>query len=119
MHLGLPARTMHPCGPPLRPAKSFHDGGRNSVAKSSPAKAALDFIKKHGAKIVDFKFIDMPGMWQHTSVPVSEVDENAFIHGIGFDGSSIRGFQAIQESDMIMLAEPSSARVDSFCSVPT
>ena len=89
------------------------------MAKASPAKAALDFIKKSGAKIVDFKFIDMPGMWQHTSVPVSEVDENSFVHGIGFDGSSIRGFQAIQESDMIMLPEPSSARVDTFCSVPT
>lgn len=89
------------------------------MAAASPAKAALAFIKKHGAKIVDLKFIDMPGMWQHTSMPTSEVDEKAFIHGIGFDGSSIRGFQEIQESDMIMLPDPSTARVDTFCSIPT
>ena len=89
------------------------------MAAASPAKAALAFIKKHGAKIVDLKFIDMPGMWQHTSLPASEIDEKAFRYGIGFDGSSIRGFQEIQESDMIMLPDPSTARVDTFCSVPT
>jgi glutamine synthetase len=93
------------------------EGGR--VAAASPAKSALDFIKRKGAKIVDFKFIDMPGMWQHTSVPIEAVDESAFVDGIGFDGSSIRGFQAIQESDMVLLPDPRTARMDSFCAVPT
>ena len=83
------------------------------------SKSALDFIKKNGAKIVDFKFIDIPGMWQHTSVPVDQVDENTFVHGIGFDGSSIRGFQEIQESDMVLLPDPASVRLDTFLSIPT
>src|SRR5579863_1298424 len=105
-------------------ARRYHNRSRGGeeafVAKSgSPAKAALDFIKKRGAKIVDFKFIDMPGMWQHTSVPAETVGESEFADGIGFDGSSIRGFQEIQESDMVLLPDPATARVDSFCSVPT
>jgi glutamine synthetase len=89
------------------------------VAAAPPSKSALDFIKKNGAKIVDFKFIDVPGMWQHSSVPAETVDANTFEHGVGFDGSSIRGFQEIQESDMVLLPEPKTARVDSFCSIPT
>jgi glutamine synthetase len=90
------------------------------VAKGRPAgSSALDFIKRSGAKIVDFKFIDIPGMWQHTSVPADVVDADTFVHGIGFDGSSIRGFQEIQESDMVLLPDPGSARVDSFCAIPT
>ncbi|MBV8082556.1 MAG: glutamine synthetase beta-grasp domain-containing protein, partial [Candidatus Eremiobacteraeota bacterium] len=83
------------------------------------SKSSLDFIKKHGAKIVDFKFIDVPGMWQHTSVPADQVDDSTFEHGIGFDGSSIRGFQEIQESDMVLLPDPESVRLDTFCAIPT
>ncbi len=83
------------------------------------AKSALDFAKKHGAKIIDFKFIDLPGMWQHTSVPADQLDDATFEHGIGFDGSSIRGFQEIQESDMVLLPDPESARLDTFCAIPT
>jgi glutamine synthetase len=89
------------------------------VATASAAKSALDFIKKKGAKIVDFKFIDLPGMWQHTSLPADKVDADTFASGIGFDGSSIRGFQQIQESDMVLLPNPASARVDGFCNIPT
>jgi len=89
------------------------------VAAASAEKTATDFIKKHGAKIVDFKFIDIPGMWQHTSVPAGAVDEDCLKHGIGFDGSSIRGFQEIQESDMVLLPDVKSARVDPFCNIPT
>ena len=89
------------------------------MAQATAVKKALDYLKRKGAKIVDFKFIDMPGMWQHTSVPVEAVDEGAFVDGIGFDGSSIRGFQEIQESDMVLLPDPASARVDTFCAVPT
>ncbi|HLW37084.1 MAG TPA: type I glutamate--ammonia ligase [Candidatus Eremiobacteraceae bacterium] len=89
------------------------------MAAASAEKTATDFIKKHGAKIVDFKFIDIPGMWQHTSVPAGAVDEDCLKHGIGFDGSSIRGFQEIQESDMVLLPDVKSARVDPFCNIPT
>jgi glutamine synthetase len=102
----------------MRRAQLFMERS-DHVATASAAKSALDFIKKHGAKIVDFKFIDMPGMWQHTSVPAAGVDEGTFASGIGFDGSSIRGFQEIQESDMVLLPDPASARVDSFCNIPT
>jgi len=89
------------------------------VPPASAAKSALAFIKKCGAKVVDFKFIDMPGMWQHTSLPADQVDEGTFAYGIGFDGSSIRGFQEIQESDMVLLPDPGSGRVDTFCNIPT
>ena len=86
---------------------------------ASAEKAALDFLKKHGIKIVDFKFIDLPGMWQHTSVPVDQIDASTFENGIGFDGSSIRGFQEIQESDMVLIPDPASVRVDTFLNIPT
>ncbi len=89
------------------------------MAVASADKSAIDFIKKNGAKIVDFKFIDMPGMWQHTSIPADQVDVDTLNNGIGFDGSSIRGFQEIQESDMLLLPDPATARMDPFCNIPT
>ena len=86
---------------------------------ASAAKAALDFIKKNGIKIIDLKFIDIPGMWQHASLPANQVDEDTFATGIGFDGSSIRGFQEIQESDMVLMPDPRSVRLDTFLNIPT
>jgi glutamine synthetase len=76
-------------------------------------------IKTNGIKIVDLKFNDLPGLWQHFSIPVNELGDSIWKEGIGFDGSSIRGFQKIQESDMIMVLDPSSAVVDPVCEVPT
>ena len=64
------------------------------------AKDVLKLAKEKGAKIVDLRFIDLPGLWQHFSIPVSELSEEIFEDGLGFDGSSIRGFQSIDESDM-------------------
>ncbi|MEE8261248.1 MAG: type I glutamate--ammonia ligase [Gammaproteobacteria bacterium] len=78
-----------------------------------------DLIKKHGIKIVDFRFIDMPGLWQHFSVTLDEINEGLFADGIGFDGSSIRGFQEIQESDMVLLPDSDSAFVDPYLEIPT
>lgn len=78
-----------------------------------------DLIKKHGIKIVDFRFIDMPGLWQHFSVTTDEINEGLFADGIGFDGSSIRGFQEIQESDMVLLPDSDSAFVDPYLEIPT
>ncbi|MCH8290588.1 type I glutamate--ammonia ligase [Candidatus Poribacteria bacterium] len=79
----------------------------------------IAFAKEKGIRIVDVKFTDLPGMWQHFSIPVSELDEGAFEDGLGFDGSSIRGFQAINESDMLLFPDPNTAIVDPVCQIPT
>lgn len=82
-------------------------------------KNAFALADKYGAKMVDFKFIDFPGMWQHFSVPLVELTEDSFDEGFGFDGSSIRGWQEIQESDMLIKADPTTAVVDPFMQTPT
>jgi glutamine synthetase len=85
----------------------------------------ISFIKKNYIEIVDLKFNDLPGLWQHFSIPASEltgIDDptrGIWVDGIGFDGSSIRGFQAIQESDMILIPDPNTAVIDPMCEVPT
>lgn len=75
--------------------------------------------KEKGVQIVDFKFMDLPGMWQHFSIPATELEEDMFDEGLGFDGSSIRGFQAINESDMLLFPDPDTAIVDPVCQIPT
>jgi len=82
-------------------------------------KEVLDTIKKQDVKMVDFKFMDFPGQWQHFSVPASQLLEESFEEGFGFDGSSIRGWQAINESDMLIMPDPATAMVDPFCKVKT
>jgi len=80
-------------------------------------------VKQHKITVVDFKFNDLPGLWQHFSVPVAELSQSAkegvWNEGIGFDGSSIRGFQKIQESDMNLFPDPSTAILDPVCEEPT
>lgn len=83
------------------------------------AKDVLAFAKEKDVKMVDVKFIDLPGMWQHFSVPLQEFDEGTFTEGLGFDGSSIRGFRVINESDMILLPDPETACIDPFCKATT
>ena len=75
--------------------------------------------KEKNVKIVDLKFMDLPGMWQHFSIMVGELSEDLFTEGIGFDGSSIRGFQAINESDMLLFPDPATALIDPVCQIPT
>jgi glutamine synthetase len=75
--------------------------------------------KDAGIKIVDLRFIDLPGMWQHFSLPVEDLDDDLFSDGIGFDGSSIRGFQQIHESDMLLVADAETAVVDPVLQIPT
>ncbi len=75
--------------------------------------------KENNVKIVDLKFMDLPGMWQHFSIMVDELSEDLFAEGIGFDGSSIRGFQAINESDMLLFPDPETALIDPVCQIPT
>jgi glutamine synthetase len=79
----------------------------------------MKFIKDEGIQIIDLKFVDMPGLWQHFSVSAREFEEDAFTEGVGFDGSSIRGFQAINESDMLLVPDPDATFVDPFTAVPT
>ncbi|SVD55525.1 uncharacterized protein METZ01_LOCUS408379, partial [marine metagenome] len=82
-------------------------------------KEVLDLAKKNGVKIVDIKFTDLLGSWQHFSVPTSELEENLFEDGLGFDGSSIRGWQAINNSDMLVIPDPTTAMMDPFMNDPT
>jgi glutamine synthetase len=79
----------------------------------------LSMMKENGAKMVDLRFMDFPGLWQHFSVPVSEVDESVFEDGFGFDGSSIRGWQPINASDMLVIPDPVTAKMDPFYAEPT
>ena len=64
--------------------------------------------------MVDLRFIDLPGVWQHTSVPIHRLEEASFEDGFGFDGSSIRGYQPINASDMLMIPDASTAQMDPF-----
>ncbi len=82
-------------------------------------KAAIELGKKNGAVMVDLKFIDLPGKWQHTTVPFELLEESSFEDGVGFDGSSIRGFQPINQSDMLLIPDPETAVMDPFTKYPT
>jgi glutamine synthetase len=82
-------------------------------------KEVVELAKKKAVRIVDIKFTDLLGAWQHFSVPTSELEESLFEDGLGFDGSSIRGWQAINNSDMIVLPDPTTAMMDPFMKVPT
>lgn len=91
----------------------------NGLASSTAAQEVIALAGSKGMKMVDLKFVDLPGTWQHFSIPVGEMDESLFKEGIGFDGSSIRGFQKIHESDMLLFPDPATAVVDPACKVPT
>ncbi len=82
-------------------------------------KEVLQFAKEKNAKMVDFKFLDFIGIWQHFSTPVSELKEEIFEEGLGFDGSSIRGWQPIHASDMLVVPDPVTAVMDPFMESPT
>ncbi|HEX7629517.1 MAG TPA: type I glutamate--ammonia ligase, partial [Candidatus Methylomirabilis sp.] len=82
-------------------------------------KEVMKMTKAQGVKMVDLKFMDYPGMWQHLTVPISQLEEDSFEEGFGFDGSSIRGWQAIHASDMLLLPDPATAVMDPFTAAPT
>ena len=79
----------------------------------TPAEAVA-FAKNEGVEYIDVRFTDLPGRWQHFSIPAHALDEDVFSEGLGFDGSSIQGFQSIEASDMLLLLDPSSAFVDPY-----
>jgi glutamine synthetase len=82
-------------------------------------KDVLDMAKENGAKVVDLRFMDFPGLWQHFTVPISELEESSFEDGFGFDGSSIRGWQPIHASDMLVVPDATTAKMDPFYEAPT
>src|SRR5207247_9472958 len=81
-----------------------------SGSKTSP-REVIERAKAEGVEVVDVRFIDLPGTWQHFSLPLGELEEDSFSEGLGFDGSSIRGFQAIDESEMLLIPDPGSATI--------
>ena len=85
----------------------------------STPKSVIEMAKKTGAKMVDIKFVDTFGTWQHFSCPIAELTEEVFSEGFGFDGSSIRGWKSIEASDMLAMPDPDTAFIDPFCAVPT
>src|SRR5436309_11148901 len=106
----------------MPPAAKSATSKRGTSEPAASAISGADAIRKArdaGVQIVDLRFADMPGTWQHFSLPASELTEELFREGIGFDGSSIRGFQAIHESDMLLFPDAASAFVDPCLKVPT
>jgi glutamine synthetase len=83
------------------------------------AKSVLEFAGKHDVKILDLRFTDTPGLWHHISYPIEQLTEASFEDGFGIDGSSIRGWTAIQESDMILMPDAGTHLLDPFTDVPT
>ena len=79
----------------------------------------FSYAKKNDAEMVDLKFVDMLGSWQHCSFPIDHLDKDTFDEGLGFDGSSIRGWMGIHESDMMAVPDPTTTRLDPFFTRPT
>src|SRR5581483_5197813 len=89
-----------------------------SGSKTS-AREVLERAKATGVEVVDVRFVDLIGTWQHFSLPLGQLDEGSFTEGLGFDGSSIRGFHTIDESDMLLIPDPESATIDPVLSHKT
>jgi len=79
----------------------------------------MNIVSENHIKLIDLKFMDFPGLWQHLTVPADKLDSDAFEDGFGFDGSSLRGWQKIFESDMLIIPDPATAIIDPFYEVPT
>src|SRR5438128_6829197 len=88
------------------------------LSMSTP-RQVLELAKKAEARMVDVKFVDTFGTWQHFSMPIGEISEESFSEGLGFDGSSIRGWKSIEASDMLAIPDPATAFIDPFMAVPT
>jgi glutamine synthetase len=95
---------------------SSTDSGEQTAAAagaSTPVQV-LEFASKRGVEFVDLKFVDLPGTWQHMTLPLGAIDADDFESGLGFDGSSIRGFQEIHESDMLLMPDAGTALIDPY-----
>ena len=89
------------------------------ASQADLVQSALRKARDADCRIVDVRFTDLPGTWQHFSIPLDKLDEDVFAEGLGFDGSSVRGFQQIHESDMLVMPDPTTAFVDPTLEVPT
>src|SRR6266567_2567342 len=78
------------------------------------AKTVLTFVVDQGAKFVSVRFTDLPGAWHHLTFPISQLSEDSFTEGFGFDASSLRGWAAINESDMLLMPDPRRFWIDPF-----
>jgi glutamine synthetase len=87
--------------------------------KCATAEDLVKAIKDEKVQMIDLRFTDLPGVWQHFSVPPGAASIDALSEGIGFDGSSIRGFQEIQESDMLVVPDPATAFLDPYSPAST
>jgi glutamine synthetase len=83
------------------------------------AKEVLTYCREKGVQAVDLRFVDLPGTWHHTTIPVNELSEAVFENGLGFDGSSIRGWKSINESDMLIVPQPDTVFLDPFTEMQT
>ena len=83
------------------------------------SKTVLEFARNNDAKILDLRFTDIPGLWHHVSYPIDQLTESSFTDGFGIDGSSIRGWAAIHESDMLLMPDAGTHLLDPFTEVPT
>src|SRR5437773_5880850 len=92
---------------------------RHYIGQAAVGHEALTWAQETRAVMVDLKFCDLLGTWQHVSLPISGFGESAFGEGLGFDGSSIRGWQGISESDMLLMPDAASAILDPATEVPT
>jgi glutamine synthetase len=90
-----------------------------SAAGAHTAAEVLEFATERSVEMVDLKFVDLPGTWQHMTLPLAAIDAGDFDDGLGFDGSSIRGFQEIHESDMLLIPDPGTAFIDPYYTRPT
>src|SRR6516162_8807184 len=102
---------------PLRPHKLSSTYPYHSLPGDRPAmtpKEVLTLVREKEIKAIDLRFVDFPGTWQHFTIPANQLEESTFEDGLGFDGSSIRGWQAINESDMLVIPQADTAFVDPF-----
>src|SRR5207237_5310542 len=91
----------------------------NPMAKDKSPSDVSKLIKDNDVKLIDFKFTDLPGTWQHFTTTLTEYNEDIFTDGLGFDGSSIRGWKVINASDMLVIPDPTTAWIDIFNAEPT
>src|SRR5690606_13263658 len=84
------------------------------IVEERTPNEVLELVATEGVEFVDLRFCDLPGVMQHVTVPAHALDETQFEDGHPFDGSSVRGFQEIQESDMVLVADPTTAYLDPF-----
>src|SRR3989440_4724704 len=100
-------------------ATEFNVDAGAAAPDVTTADDALAFAREFGVEMVDLKFTDLPGTWQHMQMPLDMLDAGDFEAGLGFDGSSIRGFQTINESDMLLKPDPRTAIIDPYYTIPT